>query len=108
MTDAAKDPRDTVSRKDSGMSGISISSPEVTAPIARDFAVPQTKAAKNIRHEKHDLPRTATNTSRPRPITAGSGKTVSFHSDEEMCGGMGRRFKAAMLTTFGGQKAQRV
>lgn len=107
MTDAAKDGRDVVSRKDSGMSGIRISSPEATTPIARDFALSQQK----IGHEKHDIPRMmmTTSISKPGPTTrAGSVKTVSFsHPDKENLG-RGRRFKDAVLTTFGGHKQQPV
>lgn len=108
VTDAAKDGRDVVSRTDSGMSGIRISSPEATTPIARDFALSQQK----IGHEKHDIPRmmmTTTSICKPRPTTrAGSVKMVSFsHPDKENLG-RGRRFKEAFLTTFGGHKQQPV
>lgn len=100
-TNATVENRKSPLRKDSG---ISIESPEAATPIARDFAVPQ----KNIRrHDKHDIPRATTNvSSKPRPNRAGSGRDLTFHHPNKENLGMGRRFKDAMLTTFGGPKQQ--
>jgi hypothetical protein len=106
-TEAHVDSRESVKRKDSGISGgNSTDSLEAAAPKARDFAIPPTPK-QNARNEKHDsLNKTVVTTDRPRLITAASSKGTFHHPYKENLG-MGRRWKDAknaVITKFGALK----
>lgn len=88
-TAAKQDLRDSVTRKDSGMSGLTLDSPEVAAPKTRDFAI--TPRNMKVPYEMHDKSN-AGNAIRPN-------STIHYPNKENL--GMWQRLKVAMPTKLG-------